>query len=278
MILDGKIIASEIYEELKKNIALSDTQPHLWAVLVGDDSVSLRYIRQKRKFAEKIGMHFTLFQFPENITEEELKWEIGKLNVSPDISGYIVQLPLPKHIDALRIIRNIDPRKDVDGFHPENQGKIMIWDATGFAPCTPAGIMKMLEYYNISLRWKKVTIIGRSNIVGKPLTQMCINAGASVSCLNSSTPDIREYTEISDIVVCATWQAHILKADMISSECRVIDVWFSVIDDKVLWDADYEAIIKQWNDITPVPGGVGPMTVATLLSNTYLAYKHSHEA
>jgi len=246
-------------------------------VLVWDNEVSLRYIKQKRKFAEKIWMGFELFRYPEDISEDELVKELHILNENSEVSGYIVQLPLPSHINSIRVIENISPKKDVDWFHPENQWKVVIWDSSWFPPCTPAGVIKMLEYYDISLTWKKVSIIGRSNIVWKPLTQMCINAGATVSCLNSSTPDIAEYTWNSDIVISATGQANILKADMIDKKCVVIDVWFSVIDGKIHGDADYESILARWNAITPVPGWVGPMTVAMLLTNTYRAHCLSYE-
>jgi len=279
VILDWKKIASEIYSDLSSQINKFSNKPVLWAVLVWENnSPSMRYIRQKKRECKKIGMWFELYQFRQDISEEELIAEIKKLNNNPEISGYIVQLPLPQHIDALRIIRNIDPKKDVDGFHPENQGKIMIWDRSGFTPCTPAGVMKIFEYYDIDLSGKKLSIIGRSNIVWKPLSQLCINSGASVSILNSRTPSISEYTLSSDIVVCAAGQAHILTSDMISDWTIVIDVWFSVINDIVYGDADYDAIIQKWNPITPVPGWVGPMTVAILLSNTLKAHTLSHEA
>jgi methylenetetrahydrofolate dehydrogenase (NADP+)/methenyltetrahydrofolate cyclohydrolase len=275
MILDGKKIAREIYKELEKKIKQLETPPTLGAVLVWENSASLRYIRQKQKFSEKIGMWFQLFHFPKDISEEALLTEIHALNQSKKISGYIVQLPLPKHIDALTIIWNIDPKKDVDGFHPENQWKVMIHDPSGFVPCTPAGVMKLFESYHISFIGKKVVILGRSNIVGKPLTILCINAGATVISCNSKTPDISVYTKDADIVICATGQAHLLKADMTSPHTVIIDVWFSIQDEIIYGDADTQGFITQWNPITPVPGGVGPLTVAMLLSNTLLAHsKH----
>ncbi len=277
MILDGRTIAQNIYNSLGEDIAQLKDTPTLGAILVWNNDESLRYIKQKRKFAEKTWINFKLFQFEDTISEEALKSEILKLNNNTEISGYIVQLPLPKHINELRVIRNIDPKKDVDGFHPENQWKVMIWDLTGFAPCTPAGVMKILEHYNITLVWKKISILGRSNIVGKPLTMMCINAGATVTSCNSRTPDISEFTKNSDIVICATGIPHILKAHMTSPDSIVIDVGFSIVNGEIHWDADYNALISQWNSVTPVPGWVGPMTVAMLLSNTYKAHILAHE-
>lgn len=272
MILDGKKLASKIYESLEENIKNLSTPPTLWAVLVGNNSASLRYIAQKRKFSEKIGMNFQLFQLPEDISEWDLLEEIQKLNTNPNISWYIVQLPLPKYIDNQKIIRSIDPKKDVDGFHPENQWKVLIGDQTGFLPCTPGGIMKIFEEYNISLAWKKVVILGRSNIVWKPLTLLCINAWATVVSCNSKTTNITDYTLDADIVVCATGQAHILKADMVTKETVIIDVGFSVIDNVIHGDAQTQSFIDRWSTITPVPGWVWPMTVALLLSNTYSAH------
>ncbi len=272
MYICGKKIASEIYDDLEQKIALLTKKPTLGAILVGNNSESLRYIGQKRKFAEKIGMHFKLLHLPDDVSQELLLSYIEEWNHSPDISGYIVQLPLPAHIDTTRIIAEISPAKDVDGFHPENQGKVMIGDESGFVPCTPAGVMHILASEHISLSGKKICIIGRSNIVGKPLAMLCINAGATVTSCNSQTPNLRDFTQNADIVICATGHAGLLQADMISKDTLVIDVGFSVVDGKIHGDAATQAIHEQGNRITPVPGGVGPMTVAMLLSHTYDAH------
>lgn len=272
MYICGKKIASEIYNELQQKISLLEKKPTLGAILVGNNSESLRYIGQKRKFAEKTGIHFELLHLPENVSQEDLLSHIWAWNSSENISGYIVQLPLPKHIDSTRIIASILPKKDVDGFHPENQGKVMIGDESGFVPCTPAGVLHILASEGISLSGKKICIIGRSNIVWKPLALLCINAWATVTSCNSQTPYLKEFTEHADIVICATGHAGLLRADMISKDCIVIDVGFSVIDGKIHGDAATEEIHEQGNRITPVPGGVGPMTVAMLLSHTYTAH------
>lgn len=277
MILDGKKIASDIYEWLWSQINSLIKKPVLWAILVWNSPESLRYISQKRKFAQKIGMGFELFQFSDDILEEALKSEVSSLNNNPNISGYIIQLPLPPGIDSLRIIRNIDPKKDVDGFHPENIGKIMIWDETGFAPCTPEWVMKIFEHYNISLSGKNIVVLGQSNIVGKPMAQMCINSGATVTSCNNITPDISLYTRSADIIISATGHVDLITPDIVKPDAVIIDVWFSVVDGKIFWDAKYDELLAAWNSITPVPGWVGPMTVAILLSNTLKAHKLSHD-
>lgn len=275
MILDGKKLAQSIYEELEQKIKNLSPQPCLGAVLVGNSSASLRYISQKKKFCEKVWISFRLFQFPENITQDELLWEIESLNKNPEISGYIVQLPLPEHIDTNTIIHHISPEKDVDGFHPVNQGKVVLWDSSWFIPCTPAGIMKIFDAYNISLSWKSITILGQSNIVGKPMAQLCINAGATVTSCNSKTKDLGTHTSHADIIILATGKAWLLSPDMVKKDAIIIDVGFSVVDGKILGDAQTQKLIENGNSITPVPGWVGPMTVAMLLSNTFTAYERN---
>lgn len=273
MILDGKAVASEIYNDLSQKIQKLDTPPTIGVILVGgNDSPSLRYIKRKRYYAEKIWMKFHLIQLPADISETTLLKEIEALNQDPHISWFMVQTPLPKSINNLRVLNAIHPEKDVDGFHPENQGKVIIWDTSGFTPCTPAGVMKILEYYSIALLGKKVVVIWRSNIVWKPLCNLLINAWATVISCNSHTPDISEYTGDADIVISAVWKPGLIQAPMIHPEAVIIDVWFSVKEWKIYGDSEYEALLSQWSSITPVPGGVGPMTVAILLQNTYQAH------
>jgi len=273
MILSGSEIAQKIYHDLELKINSLSTKPTLWAILVWEkDSPSMRYIQQKRRECKKIGMNFQLFSFPVSISEEQLKKEIISLNNNTDISWYIVQLPLPDHIDPLRIIRNMNPQKDVDGFHPENQWKVMVWDPTGFAPCTPAGVMKIFAHHEISLSGKSIVVLGQSNIVGKPMTQMCIAAWATVSSCNQLTADISLYTKNADIIISATGHVGLIRPDIVKKDAIIIDIWFSVVDGKIYWDAQYEALLAQWNTITPVPGWVWPMTVAMLLTNTLQAH------
>jgi len=273
-ILDWKFVASKIHEDLKKRVSQFDTAITLWAVLIWDeDSPSLRYIHQKRMACEKIGLSFSLFHFPKSISEDELIDEIHKLNNDNNISAYIVQLPLPAHINSSKIIEHIDPSKDADWFHPENQWKVMIGDTSWFTPCTPAGIIQILEYYNIQLSWKKVCMIWKSNIVWKPLSLLCVNAGATVTLCHSKTPDINQYTKIADIIISATWVAWILTPEMTSKSAIIIDVWFSLVEWEICWDSETQKFIENGNLITPVPWGVWPMTVAMLLFNTLKAYE-----
>ena len=273
MILNGRAIAKDIYSQIQKEVETLKTPPTLGVILAGNNPASLSYIKQKKKWAEKIGIGFKLFPFQSDISEQALLEETEKLNTDSSISGYIIQLPLPKHINTDKVINAINPEKDVDGFHPINQGKILIWDHSGFAPCTPAGIMTLFKSQNIEVMWKKVVILGRSNIVGKPIALLLINAGATVTSCNSKTPDISHYTKTADIVICATGVPGLLKKTDITNEAVIIDVWFWVVDGEIVGDAEYESIEQNGNLITPVPGGVGPMTVALLMQNTLTAHK-----
>lgn len=271
MIIDGKKIAQNLYNKLTQEIQKSWLKPVLWVILVWENSPSLRYIKEKRKWADKVGIEFKLFEMKSNTTQIELEKQIEALSNNPKIHGYMVQLPLPDHINETIIINKIDPSKDVDGFHPENIWKVLIWDDSGFSPCTPAGVMHMLEHIWENVVWKQVTIVGRSNIVWKPLAALLINAGATVIVCNSKTPDIKKYTCTSDIVIMATGRPKLLRLDMVRIGTTIIDVWFSVIDGKIHGDADFEIIEKCGSKITPVPGWVWALTVAMLMKNTFQA-------
>lgn len=271
MIIDGKKIAQTLYDNLTQDIKKSWLKPVLAAVLVWNNSASLRYIKQKKKWADTVWVEFRLFEMKINVTQIELEKKIDELNDNSGINWYIVQLPLPDHIDEKAIINKIDPIKDVDGFHPENVWKVLIWDDTGFAPCTPAGVMYMLDTIWEDVTWKQVVIVGRSNIVWKPLAALLINAWATVIICNSKTPDIKKYTSNSDIVIMATGKPMLLRLDMVKIWTTIIDVWFTVIDGKIHWDADFEIIEKCGSKITPVPGWVWALTVAMLMKNTYRA-------
>lgn len=277
MILDGKKIAQKIYSKLTDEILTLKEKPCLGAVLVGSNPASLRYIKQKKKNAKAIGMDFRLFSLPEDTTEAKLLTLIQNLNNDSSLSGYIVQLPLPSHIDTLKVIESINPTKDVDGFHPINQGKILIGEKDAFAPCTPLWVMEILRERDFVFPGSKIVILGRSNIVGKPLAALCINAWATVISCNSKTPDISQYTKSADVVVLATGQVGVLRADMIGKDTIVIDVGFTVRDGVIYGDADFKPIHAQWNLITPVPGWVGQLTVAMLLSNTLRAHTNNHK-
>lgn len=271
MYIDGKKMAQELYDELKNDIQKSQKKPKLAAILVWSNSASLRYISQKKKFAEYVWIDFQLIEIKQNATQIELEKKIEELNNNSSIDGYIVQLPLPDHIDSKKIIERIDPKKDVDGFHPVNMWKVLIGDTTGLVPCTPAWVMYMLKKIDFDLIWKKVTIVWRSNIVWKPLAWLLINAWATVNICNSHTQDIKAYTSQSDLVIMATWKPHLLNVGMVKIGTTIIDVWFSVVDGKILWDCDTQILEKVWNTITPVPGWVWPLTVAMLMKNTYQA-------
>ncbi|MBS9775247.1 bifunctional 5,10-methylenetetrahydrofolate dehydrogenase/5,10-methenyltetrahydrofolate cyclohydrolase [Candidatus Gracilibacteria bacterium] len=267
MLINGKQIAKNLYNETKKHIEDLNSPVQLDIILVGDNSSSLRYIKQKKKWAEYVGIAFQLHHFPENTSENTILEKIEELNLNPKVTGFLVQLPLPKHIDEQKIIDAIDPRKDVDGFHSINQGKLMINDKTGLLPCTPAGIMEIFRAENIDLSGKVACVIGRSNIVGKPITNLLINHGATVTCCNSKTKNLEKYTLGADIIVIATGKPQMLTEDMVQKNTVVIDVGFTVVDGKIYGDADSEALEKKGITITPVPGGVGPLTVAMIMKN-----------
>lgn len=276
MILNWQKIAKKIYDDIKQEISKSEKKPSLWVVLVGkDDSPSLRYVKQKEKVARDIWFDFVLKHLDPSISEDKLINEIKDFNTDKNIDWFIVQLALPSHINTQKIINLINPKKDVDWFHPENQWKTVIWDNTGLKPCTPAGVIEMLKAYNINPEWKDISIIWASNIVGKPLANILINLWATVSVCHSKTKDIIKYTKNADILISATWAVWLIKNDMIKKDTVVIDVWFSVIDWKIYGDCDFENIEKAWNPITPVPGWVWPMTVAMLMQNTLKASKNN---
>ncbi|MCT4617700.1 MAG: bifunctional 5,10-methylenetetrahydrofolate dehydrogenase/5,10-methenyltetrahydrofolate cyclohydrolase [Candidatus Gracilibacteria bacterium] len=277
MIIDGKKVASEIYEELKKEVSNLSEKVYLKAILVGNNEDSIRYINQKKKWAEYLGIDFELFHYEENFDEQELLNKIEWLNDDKKTHGFIVQLPLPKHIDTAKVINAIKPEKDVDGFTKQNFGKLAIGDSSFLASCTPTGIMTLLEKYNIDVTGKDVVVIGRSNIVGKPLSLMMLNNSATITTCHSRTKDISYYTKKADIVCVAIGKPGFLTLDMINKNTIVIDVGFTVRDGKIYGDADFETINNNGNMITPVPGGVGAMTVAMLMQNTLKAYNIQNE-
>ncbi|MDD3302501.1 MAG: bifunctional 5,10-methylenetetrahydrofolate dehydrogenase/5,10-methenyltetrahydrofolate cyclohydrolase [Candidatus Gracilibacteria bacterium] len=273
MIIDGKKIASERYDEIKSLISgLKDSKIKLVVILVGNNPSSLRYIRQKEKWASYVGIGFELIHLDENVSENELFSIIERENKNSETTGILVQIPLPKHIDEKKVINLINPLKDVDGFTQINQGKVLIGDSTGLLPCTPAGVMDMLKYQKIDLVGKVVTVIGKSNIVGKPLTMLLINSSATVISCNSKTKDLSKFTKMSDIVILAAGKPGLLTLEMINNDTIVIDVGFTVVDGKIYGDANYNEIESNGNMITPVPGGVGLLTVVNLMNNVYKSY------
>lgn len=273
MIIDWKKIAQKKYEKIKNEIKDKNLKLSLCVVLVWNNPSSFRYVKQKQKWADYVWINFKLEHLDENVSEKKLLEKIKNYNKDPEITWMIVQLPLPKHIDENKIINLINPKKDVDWFHIENQWKILVWDDSWLIPCTPAWVLDILEDLDISLVWKKITVIWKSNIVWKPLVALFINKSATVISCNSKTPNLKLFTKISDIVVLATWVPWILSLDMINDKTIIIDVWFTVIQDKIYGDADFDEINNNWNLITPVPGWVWVLTVANLMNNVVKAYK-----
>jgi bifunctional protein folD len=283
-ILDGLSVShkikQEIKEEVTKIVQSGKKAPHLAAILVGENGASKAYVNSKVKDCKEVGFTSSLLKFPDTICENELLEEIKKLNENEEIDGFIVQLPLPKGIDQEKIIMAIDPKKDVDGFHPENFGKMAL-EMDSLLPATPFGIMQLLERYNIDTKGKKCVVIGRSRIVGRPMSILMSAKGtdSTVTLIHSHTPNIEEYTQKADIIIVALGIPNYLKGDMIKEGAVVIDVGITRVNDDsergyhLVGDVDFEACEKKASFITPVPGGVGPMTRAMLMKNTLLAYK-----
>jgi methylenetetrahydrofolate dehydrogenase (NADP+)/methenyltetrahydrofolate cyclohydrolase len=285
-ILDGKQTGNDIKAELTSRVdqLIKDGKrpPHLAAVLVGSDGASLTYVGSKVRSCERIGYESTLIQLPEETTEAELLQQIDRLNANTAIDGFIVQLPLPKHIDEEKVLMAIDPHKDVDGFHPTNFGKMAL-DMESFIPATPYGIMELLRRYQIDISGKHAVVIGRSHIVGRPmsilLSRKSSPGNATVTLTHSRTKNLAAITKEADIVVSALGVPNFLKEDMVKEGAIIIDVGITRVPDAshpkgyiITGDVDYERVKDKASFITPVPGGVGPMTIAMLLQNTYLAY------
>ena len=277
--IDGKafsqVILEKIREEHNQLKEKYGKQAGLAVVIVGNNPASQVYVRNKMKACENVGFYSENIELDENISEKELLQEINKLNKNDRINGILVQLPLPAHINELKIIDSISPKKDVDGFHVSNIGKMVIGDETGFLSCTPYGIMQLLEEYKIEIAGKDAVIIGRSNIVGKPMALMLIQKGATVQVCNSRTKDLRKKLNDADIIIVAAGVPKLLKKEDVKEGAVVIDVGINRVDGKICGDVDYEEVAERVSYITPVPGGVGPMTIASLIKNTFKSYKNS---
>lgn len=270
-------ISKWIYDELKLEIEELDKKPSLKIILVWNNEDSIRYVNQKKKWAEYIWMQYDKIQLSDDITETNLLEEIKKINNDDNVDGFMIQLPLPKQIDENKVINAIDPSKDVDWFHIENQWKILVWDNTWLKPCTPAWVLELIDSLKIDLKWKEVTILWKSNIVWSPLSNMLSRLGATVTSCDHYTKDIYRHTLYADIVISATWVPKLVKAENIKSDAIIIDVWFTVLEDwTISWDCDFVWIKEKWAYITPVPGWVWPMTVAMLMKNTLNAYKNKN--
>ena len=287
VLIDGKATANqiknEIAEEVKAIKSKGERAPHLAAVLVGNDGASLTYVGSKVRSCEKVGFDSSLIRLPEETTEAELLAKIAELNQDDTLDGYIVQLPLPKHIDEEKVLLAIDPKKDVDGFHPSNFGRMAL-ELETFIPATPFGIMQLIERYDIDTQGKHVVVIGRSHIVGRPISILMSQKGAygnaTVTVAHSRTNDLKGLTQQADIIVSALGVPGFVTADMVKEGVVIIDVGITRVEDAskekgyyITGDVDFDSVAQKASYITPVPGGVGPMTIAMLLKNTLLARK-----
>lgn len=274
ILIDGKDLAKKIRANLRDEVIELKNKginPKLAVILVGNDKASKIYVNNKSKACEDVGIEFEEYLLDENIQIDELLKLIHSLNDNPNIHGILLQSPIPKHLDINVAIKEISPNKDVDGFHPVNVGKLMIGQDT-FISCTPYGIIKMLEEYNVEIEGANAVIIGRSNIVGKPISQCLLNKNATVTICHSKTKNLQEITKTADILVVAIGKAGFIKADMVKNGAVVIDVGINRLDSgKIVGDVDFEGVKEKASYISPVPGGVGPMTIAMLMKNVVKA-------
>ena len=279
MILDGKKTSSQIKEEIKEELKGIKEKvgkvPGLAIVLVGENPASKIYVNSKIKGCAELGFESFAHYLPENVTEEELLNVIRELNEDEKVDGILVQLPLPKHIDEKKVVDTIAFSKDVDGFKPENMGLLFLGDKNSIKPCTPSGIVELFKKYELEVEGKDVVIIGRSNIVGKPMAGFFINEGATVTICNSKTKNLADKLKEADIIVAAMGVAKFVKADMVKDGAIIIDVGINRTEEGLFGDVDFENVAPKCKWITPVPGGVGPMTVAMLFKNTLSAFKRN---
>ena len=272
IILDGKALSLKILEQVKERVAKLNKQPHLVVILVGENPASKIYVNNKKKAAEKVGIKSTVIEMSADVSEEELLSTIEKLNNDSDVTGILVQLPLPKHIDKNKVILAISPMKDVDGFTPENVGKMVIGLEPYFYPATPQGIMMLLDEYNIPIEGKEAVVVGRSNIVGRPMAQLLLKRNATVTMCHSFTQDIQDKIKTADIVISAVGKK-IVRCKMVKKNSCVVDVGiFRDANGKLTGDVDFDLVSPTCGYISPVPGGVGPMTIASLMYNASKVY------
>lgn len=272
--LDGKETARLVREKIKADVAAFSEKyksvPTLAVIIVGSDPASEVYVRNKHKAAMEVGMKSEIIALPQDVSERDLLCEIQKLNEDRRISGILVQLPLPAHLDEQKVILSIAKEKDVDAFHPANVGRIMLGNPC-FLPCTPAGVMELLHHYNIGIDGKHCVIVGRSNIVGKPQAMLMLRENATVTICHSHTQNLAAITKTADILIVAIGKPHAIGAEMVKPGAVVVDVGINRVDGKLCGDVDFDSVEKIAGYITPVPGGVGPMTIAMLLKNTLTA-------
>lgn len=277
VIIDGKLVSQKTRENIKAQVeefkVNNGIVPGLAVIVVGNDPASAVYVRNKHKATMEVGMNSYQIELPEDTREDELLEKIAELNSDPSVNGILVQLPLPRHISEKKVIAAISPDKDVDAFHPQNVGRIMIGDYD-LLPCTPAGIMKLIDFYGISVEGKRCVVVGRSNIVGKPMAHLLLERNGTVTVCHSKTNNLYDITRDADIVVVAIGKAKFLTSEMIKQGAVVIDVGINRDENgKLVGDVDFESASEVASYITPVPGGVGPMTISMLLENTLTAAK-----
>lgn len=278
MIIDGRHVGNVIRERVKKETSelfeQTGKKPNLTVVIVGDDPASHTYVNGKNKAAKSIGFDSETIQLPIDTTQDELLALLDKLNQDDTVNGVLVQLPLPEHIDAQKIVSSVAVEKDVDGFHPRQVGALNL-GLDSLLPCTPAGVIELLNYYNIPIEGQNVVVVGASNIVGRPISQLLLNLEATVTTTHIKTKNLAEFTKRADILVIAIGNPKFLKADMVKDGAVVIDVGINRLENgKIVGDVDFDEVSKKASAITPVPGGVGPMTITMLLVNTLEAYKN----
>lgn len=277
-VIDGRSLAKKVEEEVKKGVealkAEKGITPGLATILVGEDPASKMYVRLKHKACERVGIHAEDHDLPATISQEELIAHIQQLNQRNDIHGILLQLPLPRHLNDKEAMLAIDPRKDADGFHPYNMGNLLIGNE-GFVPCTPKGVIRAMEEHGVQIQGKHAVVVGHSNVVGKPMAAMLINRNATVSVCHVFTRNLEQYTLDADILVVGTGVKHLIKADMVKEGVVVFDVGITEENGKVYGDVDFENVIKKASLITPVPGGVGPMTISILMQHVLMAAKDS---
>ncbi len=272
VLLDGKKVAAKVKEDIRKKVESlkksGEHIPSLSVLLVGDNSASHIYVSQKEKAFEAVGMGLNKIVLPESISQKALLDIVEVLNCDENVDGILIQLPLPKHIDTNVVLNFINPKKDVDGFHPENMGNLLVGEKQSVA-CTPRGVMHLLKEYNIEFEGKKAVVIGRSNIVGKPMALLLLEENATVTICHGKTSDLSSYTKEADILVVAIGKPKFITADMVKPGAVVIDVGINRVEEGIVGDVDFEAVKEVASYITPVPGGIGPMTIVSLLENTF---------
>ncbi len=282
-ILDGKALAKKIEDEVAADVKTLKQEtgrvPGLAVILVGNDPASHAYVGMKKKACDRAGFYSVTHEMPEDISQEAIENTISMMNNNPNIDGILIQLPLPSQIDTTKLLELVAPNKDVDGFHPYNVGRLTT-GLDGFVPCTPLGVMKLLEEYNIDVQGKNAVVVGASNIVGKPMAALLLNANATVEVTHIYTDDLKRHTLVADIILVGAGVINLIKEDMVKEDAIVIDIGINRAEDgRLVGDVDYDKVAPKTSFITPVPGGVGPMTIAMLLSNTLKAAQaHAKEA